>query len=224
MTRSCRHVLGPSWLAAAIVYGFVTLTPGNFTHGVEPNPFDDRWSLEYFVATKPGGETHRWTERASGQWHSDTISTDDAGQRSVSVQDTEPLLAANGTVTIADSAAGDEKTKTLKLTLKWSHGSGQMLTITSDKGTVSLPHKYLTTQWTLTPTSTLRVVPEPGMQKPLHNGHHTPCNDITPLAPAAARSPAAWHKCVQPAAIAWPRRTCPACEADEAWQPRACGH
>ena len=153
---------------------------------------------------KPGGETHRvgtitlspqnllfqvarsdfhvgedgkfqWMERATGQWHSDTISTDDLGQRSISVQDTEPLLLADGAVTLVDSPAGDEKTKTLKLTLKWSHGSGtfiggmgnvtgtlavsadgQTLTISSDKGTVSLPHKYLTTEWTLTPKSVER--------------------------------------------------------------------
>jgi hypothetical protein len=202
-----------SWLAAALVCGLIAFHPGKTSQGAEPNPnpFEGQWSLEYFVATKPGGETHQvgiltlspinllfqvarsefqvgedgkfnWTERSGGQWHSDTVSTDSLGQRSISVQDTEPLLVADGTITLVDAAMGDEKTKSLELKLKWSHGSGtfiggvgnvtgtlavsgdgQTLTVTSDKGAVSMPHTYLTTQWTLTPKSVEREEEGPDM-------------------------------------------------------------
>lgn len=154
--------------------------------------FDGQWSLDFFAATRPGGETQRvgmstlsplnllfravrsdfrvaedgkvnWTERTNGQWHSDVVATMDSGQRSIASQTTEPLLKAKGTV--------DDQRK-LTLTLRWSHGSGpfigglgttggtltvsadgETLTIKSDDGTVSLPHKYLTTEWTLQPAS-----------------------------------------------------------------------
>jgi hypothetical protein len=165
--------------------------------------FEGQWYLEYIVATKLGGETQQvgnltlspinlsfragrgdfrvaddgtfnWTERTDGQWHSDVVVTDSAGQRSFPAETTEPLLTVEGTVVVTTNDSGEDEKK-LTLTLKWTHGSGTFIrgdgatggvlivspdgtTVTSisSDGSASWPAKYLTTEWTLTPISVER--------------------------------------------------------------------
>jgi hypothetical protein len=123
-------------------------------------PFDGKWSLEFFAATRPGGETlhagaltispqnlqfeasrgdfrvdvdgkFSWTEGTSGQWRQDATVTDSLGQRSYPSQSNEPILKATGRV---------DRQRKLTLTLEWTAGNGWFVAGDGvSTGTLSVP-------------------------------------------------------------------------------------
>jgi hypothetical protein len=160
------------------------------------HPFEGLWTLTYSAATKPGGETlptaigsvispqnlaftathadfkvseegkFSWLERKDGYWHSDSRHIV-GGLSSHPTQTDEPLLVASGQL---------DRERKMKLTLRWSHGSGGFtagdgrpgtLFVSADGSQVTVFFEgrssthataYLTTEWTLAPISIERVV------------------------------------------------------------------
>jgi hypothetical protein len=131
--------------------GTITISPQNLHFAASRGEF----------AVSDAGQ-FSWLERTSGQWQSDATLIDSGGQRSSPSQTNEPLLKAAGQL---------DRQRKLTLTMQWTHGSGPfaagdgtpgVLTVSADGGlvttmfkgrTVSYPSKYLTTEWTLAPTS-----------------------------------------------------------------------
>jgi hypothetical protein len=180
----------PVWLLASLVSLGLTNSrlPGQMP---DRHPFEGLWTLTYSAATKPGGETlstaigsiispqnlaftathtdftvsedgkFGWLERKNGYWHSDARHIV-GGLSSHPTQTDEPLLVASGQL---------DRERKMKLTLRWSHGSGGFtagdgrpgaLFVSDDGSQVtvfflgrSTTHatQYLTTEWTLAPIS-----------------------------------------------------------------------
>lgn len=164
-----KHIIHLALIAAGALY---VLSGRIAARGDDPasssnSTYDGQWSLEFGVATKPGGETtmiaevtrtinlsfqavkssfqvdksgtFAWEEREHGLFHSDQTLIDRLGHTAHPGETQQPVLRAKGQVV-------DKETRALKLTLEWTGGNGSFvdgrgggtLSTTADPNTITV--------------------------------------------------------------------------------------